>query len=173
VVFMVSLRQAQGPAGSGAGRLVLCTSAPEPAEGHIAPPCQLRDNRPSKTAMRIICSSSMRPRCSAGRGLQPRPQCFVNVLPDGVCNPVRNVLSMFCRLPDGVCNPVRNVLSIPGSISFGRGCKPRPAMSPVRQCPPSGNVPRPAMSPVRQCPPSGNQTLILPLSYINELNKTF
>jgi hypothetical protein len=37
-------------------------------------------------------------------------------LPDGVCNPVRNV---FCRpaksgfLPDGVCNPVRNVFCRP------------------------------------------------------------
>ncbi|RLC07481.1 MAG: hypothetical protein DRI57_25930 [Deltaproteobacteria bacterium] len=48
----------------------------------------------------------------AGRGLQPRPQCFVSPL-----------------LPDRVCNPVRNVLSVPGSISFGRVCKPRPAIS--------------------------------------------
>ena len=88
-------------------------------------------------------------------------------LPDGVCNPVRNVLSVpgsisfgrgckprpailarpassfarsglpypgfengfpACPLPDGVCNPVRNVLSVPGSKGFGRGCKPRPAI---------------------------------------------
>ncbi len=51
-------------------------------------------------------------------------------LPDGVCNPVRNVLQFLLihNLPDGVCNPIRNVLSIPGSKYFGRGCKPRPAI---------------------------------------------
>ncbi len=40
-------------------------------------------------------------------------------MPDGVCNPVRNVSELFAgrgflpdgvSLPDGVCNPVRNIL---------------------------------------------------------------
>jgi hypothetical protein len=50
-----------------------------------------------------------------GRGCKPRP-AKSGFLPDGVCNPVRNV---FCRpaksgfLPDGVCNPVRNVFCRP------------------------------------------------------------
>ncbi len=37
-------------------------------------------------------------------------------VPDGVCNPVRNVLQIHVadgvHVPDGVCNPVRNVLQI-------------------------------------------------------------
>jgi len=45
---------------------------------------------------------------SAGRGLQPRPQCFVSLRQH----------KFRTLVPDGVCNPVRNVLS--GSISFGR-----------------------------------------------------
>ncbi len=32
-------------------------------------------------------------------------------------------------VPDGVCNPIRNVLHIHESKGFGRGCKPRPAVS--------------------------------------------
>jgi ABC-type antimicrobial peptide transport system ATPase subunit len=59
----------------------------------------------------------------AGRGLQPRPYRFraktlrtgfqtpsstdFFPMPDGVCNPVRDV-----PMPDGVCNPVRDVSCI-------------------------------------------------------------
>jgi hypothetical protein len=41
---------------------------------------------------------------SAGRGLQPRFQ-----------------------VPDGVCNPVRNVFSLFREKRYGAGCKPAPA----------------------------------------------
>jgi hypothetical protein len=65
-------------------------------------------------------------------------------MPDGVCNPVRNVkFCVLCRtgfatpsgtlnlMPDGVCNPVRNVnfACLSDLKRHGRGCKPRPAES--------------------------------------------
>ncbi len=68
---------------------------------------------------------------SAGRGLQPRPQCFVS--------PWQHKFRTGLQTPSG--NLSRNVLSVHGSISFGRGCKPRPAINKFRTGlqTPSGN----------------------------------
>ncbi|RLC09803.1 MAG: hypothetical protein DRI57_21440, partial [Deltaproteobacteria bacterium] len=77
----------------------------------------------------------------AGRDLQSRPKCLSITdnescrtrfpLPDGIPFAGRDLQSRPKCLPvtdnESFCNPVRNVLSVPGSISFGRGCKPRPA----------------------------------------------
>ena len=67
------------------------------------------------------------------------------LLPDGVCNPVRDVSGL--PLPDGVCNPVRDVsggyrcrtgfATRPGCFGVtvaGRGLQPRPGCFGVTAC---------------------------------------
>ncbi|QTA90846.1 Uncharacterized protein dnm_069080 [Desulfonema magnum] len=38
-------------------------------------------------------------------------------------------------MPDGVCNPVRNIFRIAARKRFGRGCKPRPAATDIYEKP--------------------------------------
>jgi hypothetical protein len=70
----------------------------------------------------------------------PLPDVQPLSLPDGVCNPVRNVslLDGVCNpvrnvsLLDGVCNPVRNVSALKQK-RYGAGCKPAPAKKNVTE----------------------------------------
>jgi hypothetical protein len=58
----------------------------------------------------------------AGRDLQSRPQRFkAETLRTGLQTPSGTEILIW---PDGICNPVRNVLRLK---RYGRGCKPRPA----------------------------------------------
>jgi hypothetical protein len=102
---------------------------------------------PVRNVFNLYAGRGLQPRpaqyYSAGRGLQPRPQRFISktlrtglqtpsstiFMPDGVCNPVRNVL------PDGVCNPVRNVSSLPDGV-----CNPVRNVLPDGVCNPVRNV---------------------------------
>jgi len=100
-------------------------------DGVILPNLAVRRNEPCRPAKQTLPSGETN---LAGRGLQPRPKPLLA----GIDGTLRTGLS--CRtLPDGVCNPVRNLCWRGLTEHCGRGYPAEPCR-PAKRTLPSGET---------------------------------